>query len=424
MKSEKKKQSLVFSILKLSVIPILVLGLILTVYSRNSVREGMVFETKKCLSGIAHNLISSYNMIDAGDFSYVDGKVMKGETDLTSDYRLLDDIKNDTGADVTISLGEYRRLTTLVNEKGNRVTGTKIPEDVKESVYGKGEEYFSEDVMVGDTRYFAYYVPIRNGEGEVVGVSFAGQPVDSVNISMQLMLQGNVIICIFIVLLTGFICHLAAGRIVEVIAHIRHFLGKLAQGRFGQEMPEVVLKRRDELGEMGKYAVAVSNSLEDMVTKDSLTGLLNRRACLMRVEEYKDCDAFTLALTDIDFFKKVNDSYGHDKGDEVLVYVSSVLQELAGEQGFVSRWGGEEFLLGFQEELTVVEDKINRAAQRIREREFTEKEEKFHVTITVGLVSYEPDLSFDENIKRADELLYYGKENGRNQIVISECLNA
>ena len=88
MKSEKKKQSLVFSILKLSVIPILVLGLILTVYSRNSVREGMVFETKKCLSGIAHNLISSYNMIDAGDFSYVDGKVMKGETDLTSDYRL------------------------------------------------------------------------------------------------------------------------------------------------------------------------------------------------------------------------------------------------------------------------------------------------------------------------------------------------
>ena len=295
---------------------------------------------------------------------------------------------------------------------------------MKESVYGKGEEYFSEDVIVGATRYFAYYVPIRNGEGEVVGVSFAGQPVDSVNISMKLMLQGNVIICIFIVLLTGFICHLAAGRIVEVIAHIRHFLGKLAQGRFGQEMPEVVLKRRDELGEMGKYAVTVSNSLEDMVTKDSLTGLLNRRACLMRVEECKECDAFTIALTDIDFFKKVNDSYGHDKGDEVLVYVSSVLQELAGEKGFVSRWGGEEFLLGFQEELTVVEDKINRAAQRIREREFTEKEEKFHVTITVGLVSYEPDLSFDENIKRADELLYYGKENGRNQIVISECLNA
>lgn len=422
MRAERKKQSLVFSILKLSVLPVLVLGIILTIYSRNSVREGMVFETEKCLSGIAHNLISTYNMIDAGDFAYVDGKVMKGETDLTSDYRLLDDVKNDTGADVTIFLGTERRLTTLVDEKGKRMTGTVLSENVQKVVYEKGEEYFSEKVKIHGAEFFGYYVPIRNNAGEIIGVSFAGQPVTSVNLSMNLMLEGNLIICIFIVLLVGFICQLAAQRMVEVITYIRRFLGKLSDGKFGQKMPEMVLNRRDELGEMGRYAVTVSNSLEDMVTKDPLTGLLNRRAGLYEAEEFQKKEPFTIIMGDIDFFKKINDNYGHDTGDEVLIYVASALRDFVGERGFASRWGGEEFFLGLNEPLELVNSRFEVWMDKVRRHEFEAKDKKFHLTITAGLTSYKQELSFDENMKKADELLYYGKENGRNQIVTDRSL--
>ena len=98
----KRRRSLAITIVELSVIPILLLGLVLTIYSRESVKDAMVFEVKKNLSGIAHNIISSYNMLDAGDFAVVDGKIMKGETEFTSDYRLLDDVKNDTGADFNL----------------------------------------------------------------------------------------------------------------------------------------------------------------------------------------------------------------------------------------------------------------------------------------------------------------------------------
>ncbi len=417
MTSGKKRQSLLVLILKLSVIPVLVLGIILTIYSRNAVRSGMVFEIEKSLSGIAHHLISSYNMVDAGDFAYVDGKVMKGETDLTSDYRLLDDIKNDTGADVTICLGMERCLTTVVDENGNRLTGTALSEDVRQVVYGKGEEYFSESVSVGDKKFFAYYVPIQNHDGQIIGVSFAGQPVDSVNRSMNFILQGNVIICTFIVLLAGFICYLSAQKIMTTIWHIKVFLEELARGKFGQEMPDAVTKRRDEMGEIGEYAVAVSNSLEEMVTKDPLTGLLNRCACLIEVEEYQKEEAFTIAMGDIDFFKKVNDNYGHDKGDEVLKYVASVLRETVGEQGFAARWGGEEFFLGLKEEREKMQEQLERAMERIRTHEFIGNGKKFHITVSIGILSYKPELSFDANVKKADELLYYGKENGRNQIV-------
>ncbi len=69
MIKKEKKQRLVYSILRLSVLPITILGIILTAYSQSSVREGMIFEVEKNLSGIAHNLISLYNMMDAGDFS-------------------------------------------------------------------------------------------------------------------------------------------------------------------------------------------------------------------------------------------------------------------------------------------------------------------------------------------------------------------
>lgn len=66
--ARKKRKSLIFTIMRMSVVPIAILGVVTTFYSQNSVREGMVFEIEKSLSGIAHNLISIYNVLDAGDF--------------------------------------------------------------------------------------------------------------------------------------------------------------------------------------------------------------------------------------------------------------------------------------------------------------------------------------------------------------------
>lgn len=417
MTSEKKSQSLLLLILRLSVLPVLALGIVLAIYSCIAIRSAMSYEIEKNLSGIAHNLISSYNMMDAGDFAYVDGKVMKGRTELTSDYRLLDDIKNDTGADVTICIGVARRLTTVMDSEGNRIVGTILSEDIQREVFEKKQEYFSESVYVNGAKFFAYYVPIYNNAGEVIGVSFAGKPAESVNESMNLILQGNVVICIFIVLLAGFVCYLSAQKIMDTIRHIKTFLSELAKGKFGEKMPDAVTKRRDELGEIGEYAVAVSNSLEEMVTKDPLTGLLNRRACLLKVEEFQKEKTFAIAMGDIDFFKSVNDNYGHDVGDEVLKYVADVLCEAVGENGFAARWGGEEFFLGLKEEKFKMQERLEQALEKIRNYEFVAGEEKFHVTLTMGILSYKPDLSFDGNLKKADELLYCGKANGRDQIM-------
>lgn len=423
MEQEKKKKSLLYTIMRMSVIPIIILGIILTIFGQNSVQEGMSFEVQKSLSGTAHNLISIYNMIDAGEFSYRDGKFMKGETELTSNYRILDDVKNDTGADVTIFYGKERRLTTLVDESGERLVGTEVAPDVQEAVLQNGEEFFSESVDVNGAAYFGYYVPIRNDEGAVIGISFAGETVDSIRLSMRGMTQENVILCIFVILLAGFVCNLSAQRMITAIQHIKGFLGKLAHGDFSEDMPEDVMKRRDELADMGRYAVMVGQSLEEMVSQDPLTGLLNRRACLIKAEKLRDKNNFVVAMGDIDFFKQVNDCYGHEKGDEVLRYVAEMLRGAVPEDGFASRWGGEEFLLGFSGGVEEMDGRLEAVLDMISDKEFEFSGKVFHISMTFGITGYQEGETLDEIVKRADELMYYGKENGRNQIVLEKKKN-
>ena len=422
MIKKEKKQRLVYSILRLSVLPITILGIILTAYSQSSVREGMIFEVEKNLSGIAHNLISLYNMMDTGDFSYEDGRIMKGETDFTSDYRLLDDVKNDTGADVTIFIGDVRCLTTLVNKEGKRLTRTRVNDVVRKIVLEDGEDYFSQNVDVVGASYFGYYVPIRNDEGRVIGISFAGKSVKSIHTSINYMMQGNLIICLFVILLAGFLCNISAQRMVATIHGIKNYLARLAHGDFSHKMPEQVLERKDELGEMGEYALSVGYSLEEMVSRDPLTKLLNRRAGRIQLEHRMGQKCFTIVMGDIDFFKNVNDTYGHEMGDEVLCYIAGELREMVSDIGFCVRWGGEEFLIGYDGEASFMQEMLYRFQKTLQKKKFCHEKKEFTVTMTFGVAEYGREEDFEKTIERADELLYYGKEHGRNQIVMDSVM--
>lgn len=303
----------------------------------------------------------------------------------------------------------------MTDSSGKRLVGTELPKEVEQHVLVDGEEYFSQYVDINGEGYFAYYVPIRNDDNEVVGASFAGKSARSVNLSTERAMRGSIILTILVSLSAGLICIFYARRIVGTIQRIKIFLGELAEGEFAAEMPDVVLKRRDELAEIGEYAVTVSKSLEEMVSLDPLTKLLNRRACLMQAKK-RDKAVYTLVMCDIDYFKKVNDTYGHKMGDNVLQYVSGVLQTISQEHGFVSRWGGEEFLIGFDLGQREVCQKIEEARRQIQKKEFTYNETIFSITATFGVTSHLAGEDFDETIKRVDALLYQGKENGRNQV--------
>lgn len=184
-------------------------------------------------------------------------------------------------------------------------------------------------------------------------------------------------------------------------------------------------------GIVAQFVIALKNSnmfskMEDMAIRDGLTGIFNRRHLTNKFNEAVSeailkHEPLSVALFDIDHFKRVNDTYGHLFGDEVIKTVARFANDVAEEHGgFAGRYGGEEFVLVFpQKGLNVTLDFIKTLHQEIQEKELEHNGEKVFIHVSVGLTSY-PETCKDpaELLNHADWSMYYSKENGRNRITI------
>ena len=157
---------------------------------------------------------------------------------------------------------------------------------------------------------------------------------------------------------------------------------------------------------------------------DYLTNLFNRRYIVKASEKKflayeKEGITFALLLIDIDYFKKVNDTYGHICGDEVLVELSNQLKHILRAPVIISRWGGEEFLILFSDtnkkQLKIVAERIR---SHVENTYMNCKGKKIQITITLGGAISKKGESFDGILTRADTALYKGKESGRNQVCV------
>jgi two-component system cell cycle response regulator len=170
--------------------------------------------------------------------------------------------------------------------------------------------------------------------------------------------------------------------------------------------------------------VALIAEARRLAATDSLTGLLNRRAFLEviakdRARGAKHVYPWSLLLLDVDHFKKVNDTWGHDAGDAVLVGVAKVLARIARKSDHVARWGGEEFVVAL---VRTADAGARIAAERVRraisEEPFVLPNGKtISCTASIGLASASGgDPSLDELISRADKAMYAAKHRGRNRV--------
>lgn len=163
--------------------------------------------------------------------------------------------------------------------------------------------------------------------------------------------------------------------------------------------------------------------LEEIAYYDPLTNLLNRRSMDKYLntayENATEEMPFCLLMADIDDFKKVNDTYGHDFGDRVLKTVSGLIVENIRESDYICRWGGEEFLILLKTSM----EHAGKIAEHIRESVAAELIQddtvQIHVSITMGVAQYHSEATIHSLINEADERLYYGKKHGKNQVVIS-----
>ncbi len=158
--------------------------------------------------------------------------------------------------------------------------------------------------------------------------------------------------------------------------------------------------------------------LKNLSQIDTLSGLYNRRFMNKKIEEeiskYKRYKIpFSVLLIDVDFFKKINDTYGHDKGDFVIKRISNLLKQNIRDSDICARWGGEEFLILVpNNNLDGALILANNLKELIEKNNFEIKE---NVTISIGVSTFDENSSQEKLLKSADIALYKAKENGRNR---------
>ena len=170
-----------------------------------------------------------------------------------------------------------------------------------------------------------------------------------------------------------------------------------------------------------KKRVQYNNELKKQASTDPLTGIWNRRTMQTYMEKYCEQNkeaSFVVAMGDIDYFKRINDQWGHDCGDAVLKGLTELFRERLLSKGSFSRWGGEEFMFLFpdmngDEAYTLISDLLI----QVQRHPFLWNGEEIYVTMTFGMEEYGFSSDISAMIRAVDEKLYIGKENGRNRIV-------
>jgi len=181
-------------------------------------------------------------------------------------------------------------------------------------------------------------------------------------------------------------------------------------------------KAQDQLKKSYKTVKSENEELNQLLIIDDLTKLYTRKYLIEYIEKEKvkfdeTSEAFSLIMVDIDYFKNINDGYGHHCGDQILSEVSKDLKKSLRKKDIIARWGGEEFLILLPETSKAEATKVaNRMLKDIRSDQYTYEDVKLSVTISCGISEYKSDQSIDDIIKKADQKLYKAKENGRNRI--------
>ncbi len=203
---------------------------------------------------------------------------------------------------------------------------------------------------------------------------------------------------------------------------------------------EELAKDKEDLKILNERLVTVNRKLEEKVEKrtqeleqsneelkklswtDPLTQLLNRRSCeerfkneIARFERTKE--PFCIILGDLDHFKSINDTYGHNTGDYVLVEVANILKKNSRKTDMVFRWGGEEFL--FLLTGTEIEGGIitgEKIRTKIEEKVFMHEQQTLPVTMSLGISVYKKGQVMEDCVKEADKNLYSAKQAGRNRL--------
>lgn len=243
-----------------SLIPLAIFGVIAFLLSNAIISSVISNSIESGLSAAVVSLSDTLDNADEGAYgldSY--GKLVKGDFNISEHVELVDNIKTASNMDITIFYGQQRYLTSVLNNEGERIIGTRANDKIIEKVMTNGENYFATDIEVVGQSFYGYYAPLKDtATGKTVGMLFAGMP------KAQAQAQINIIRAIIIAMLVvcaAIFCFII-GKMVLGLSKCVNTLDSVAKGQLNNEIDQKLLKQKDEIGVMAK---AVMKLQEDFV---------------------------------------------------------------------------------------------------------------------------------------------------------------
>ncbi len=194
-------------------------------------------------------------------------------------------------------------------------------------------------------------------------------------------------------------------------------------------LPELPVQYKDEVGLLMANINYVARCLEEHLQNtsqnaafDHLTGVYNRRASENRLRDSIELSrirqtALSFAILDLDNFKGMNDTYGHDYGDTVLRYVGELLRQNVRRSDWVGRWGGDEFVIAIHGNENEAMAMVSRICEIVRRESILAPDQSFQrLSISVGVCEWNESMEAHALYTRADEALYSAKRHGRDQV--------
>lgn len=404
-------------LLPIVILPIILLSCLITITGVSLFYGFYIQSIHGDLASTTNTLLDCMDFAISGDYKYENGMLLKGDLSIT-DSTMLWRIKEQSQIDTTIFWDDVRIMTTLADEQGVSAVGTKADASIAEAVLKNGENVFARKLSINNNIYIGYYVPLKNTDGGIVGMVFAGKRKDLVYEKIMEVVAWFAAFSAAIITISVFVTLKFTSYMVADIDSINRFLNAIAGGNLRAFFDERIVRRDDEIGAIGLYALKMRDDIKNLIEKDSLTGLYNRRSCHSRLDAIvQRKERYSVVMCDIDFFKRVNDTYGHDAGDYVLTEISKLIRKGVEDSGFASRWGGEEFLLVYNMGLEDTVFRVIQLQQSILMHDFDYDGTKIQITMTFGVAEGVQNMHCEKVIQSADEKLYAGKNGGRNRVV-------
>lgn len=272
---KKKGIGVLTKIILASSLPMILLGVVITIYAIQVLIEGMQKEATNALNYVCQSVIASYDALDPGDYHMEGDDLYKGDYCITENMDVIDTYTADSEADVTIFFGDTRRATSLRDaQSGERIIGTTASDAVIAQVLNQGKDYSSTSITINNQNYYAYYKPLRNSDGKVIGMMFAGEPSADIDRTIAIRRYTIIAISAIVLIIAMLIVSGFVKGIVKIISHAEEMLQGISGGELKMQLSDKMAKvsekaknRDDELGMMVTSMYGLVERLTGTVSK-------------------------------------------------------------------------------------------------------------------------------------------------------------